>query len=454
MKDSSLLAWLRSIDDPNELARNLIEAGVVGDPDEEFAALVSRAIIGDGEYSQRLLAMVRPKKRKSSREQARRARQFDRIRAHHPALEKLTARKKEAEAAPPAMDYLEEVETAPVRPAEFERHEGVPSELWEPPVEKLTAWDRELGKSLRLHLHQNASELWPHLYGPYDYPPPQDCWPVEPGGNPFQPAPQPVRPIQESTLSAEEAGKVFDAISFAMWKHGKVMNAHIVIVWSMIPNLDEVRAAAILGKYLHSAGKWLGVGRGPRSRRRVDLRQGEDLHYVWVHENAPDRGFHTHIMLNLPFALRKEFDTWSRSCLVRLCKTHFPWKAFRIVPSYAKTEETQVRGAWRWYRYMMKQLDAGAKLAVVDKVEGYSEVSLRDVLKPWRARGSLSMPQMKRVGASHSIGEGAQKKEKFLSKLKQASFDEVYQGRELVDRRAAELWKDEPHPPWRSEFKS
>lgn len=454
MKDSSLLTWLRSIDDPNELARSLIEAGVGDHPDDEFAALVSRAIIGEGEYSQRLRAMVPRKKRKSSREQARRARQFDRIRAHHPALEKLTARKNEAEATPLASEQLEEVETAPVGATKVELHEGVPSELWVPPVEKLTTWDRELGRSLRIHLHENASVLRSHLYGPHHYPPPEGYFPAEPGSNPFQPAPQPARPMQASTLSAEDAGKVFDAISFAMWKHGKVMNAHVVIVWSMIPNVDEVRAAVILGKYLHSAGKWLGVGRGPRSRRRIDPRQGDDLHYVWVHENAPDRGFHTHIMLNLPFALRKGFDAWSRSYLARLCKTHFDWKAFRIVPSYAKTEETQVRGAWRWYRYMMKQLDAGAKLAVVDKVEGYSEVSLREVLRPWRARGSLSMPEMKRVGASHSIGERAQKKEEFLSKLKQASFDEIYQGRELVDRRAAELWKDEPHPPWRSEFKS
>ena len=113
-----------------------------------------------------------------------------------------------------------------------------------------------------------------------------------------------------------------------------------------------------------------------------------------------------------------------------------------------------MKGAWRWYRYLMKQLDPEARLGVVDRDQGYSEVSLREVLKPWRARNSLPMPRTKRVEISHSIGEGAQRQERFLSKLKQASFDEMYQGRELVDRRAAELWKDEAHPPWHSEFRS
>ncbi len=147
--------------------------------------------------------------------------------------------------------------------------------------------------------------------------------------------------LKWANRSHNALGNFLHAPTLHQLETGKVMNAHVVIVWSMIPNLDELQAVAILGKYLHGVGKWLEVGRGPRWRRQAYPREGDDLHYVWIHENAPERGFHTHIMLHLPFALRKEFDTWSRSYLARLCKTQFQWKAFRVVPSYAKTEETR-----------------------------------------------------------------------------------------------------------------
>lgn len=272
--------------------------------------------------------------------------------------------------------------------------------------------------------------------------------PVDPLANPFQKAPP---ELQSSMLTARDAIKVFNGMSFGMWKHGRVMNAHIIILWSMIPHMDEQKGMKVLGRYLNEARKWLGAGNGPRRRIINDARQGEEMHYVWVHENAVQRGFHSHVLTCVPEELRIQFEAWSRARLADLCKAHFPWKAFRLVRSYAKSNEDRVLGAWRWYRYLMKQIDPRAGLRVDDSVEGVSAVGLREVLKPWPARKSPPIPRMKLTGVSHSIGEGAQDAERFFSMLNQARLDELYSGREFDDRRQAELFKG-IDPEWRSEF--
>ena len=112
-----------------------------------------------------------------------------------------------------------------------------------------------------------------------------------------------------------------------------------------------------------------------------------------------------------------------------------------------------MQGAWRWYRYVMKQLDPNAAMRVDDRVEGVSAVGLREVLNPWGSRTALPMPRMKRVGVSHSIGKGAQDAEGFLSKLNQGSFKDLYSGREFDDRRMGDILKNIDYPPRESEFR-
>lgn len=457
---SGLLIWLESIQDSDELARSLIEEGLW--PDPELAGVVARGMIGDGEFSRRLQAIVGVRKTKPSRAQAKQKRQFDRIKKHHPALEQLSGPwRKPADEAPSEKSGLSDP-----------GYELPPQLGWSPEeraklalaLQSLAVRDREFVKAWQADVRSRArssgdeNPFAPKPVAPagagLEMNPDSSAGPSGGLGHPFQAKPKRRPEMQSSLLTAGDAIRVFNGISFAMWKHGKVMNAHAIIVWSMIPNVDEEKAMEVLGLYLNEARKWLGVGGVPRRKIVADPRQGEQMHYVWVHENAPGRGFHSHILMHIPFDLRKRFKGWSRSCLVRLCNTHLPWKAFRVVPSYAKSLEQEVQGAWRWYRYVMKQLGPTEALRVDDSLAGVSAVGLREVLNPWGARTALPMPKMKRVGVSQSIGKGAQDAEGFFSMLNQGRFKELYTGREFDDRRTAQLMKGIDYPPWHSEFRS
>ena len=448
MTSDPLIAYLHSIDDSNELARALHEVGAAGNPAPEFEFLLRKAIIGCGHHSRSLRSMF-SMKGKSSREHIARTRRFNRIKASHPALEQLTGgRSQHDQQFPARLDEAVEMDASQLttRPPD-----KLPINEFAAGVERRSAWYDEFLGSLQSHLYEQQLEIFPHIYGPHRRPPAGQC--RASGLNPFYEKPTALRSLQSSTLMAVDALKVFNGISFAMWRHGQVMNTHVIVVWSMIPGIDEASAATVMGQYLNRAQKWMEVGRGPRQRRSECPRLGEKLHYVWVHENAPERGFHSHILMNLPPTSRNAFDTWSRACLARLCKTRFHENAFRVVQSSTLIEHKQVTRVWSWFRYLMKQLDPAEMLSVRDAGGRLSFVRMREVIRPWRMRESLPISLQKRIGVSHSIDVGAQNAEHFVSKLNSADFAGLYQGREFADRRAADLWKSEPRPPWHSEFK-
>jgi hypothetical protein len=104
-----------------------------------------------------------------------------------------------------------------------------------------------------------------------------------------------------------------------------------------------------LDGYQNEARKWVRVGGGLRRQKRSvrSVLTKTELRYVYVHENAPGRGFHSHVLMNVPPVLRKEFDAWSRSCLVRLVGRNISRDAYRFVRSYGKTRYDEIRNAWR-----------------------------------------------------------------------------------------------------------
>lgn len=383
--------------------------------------------------------------RKGSLGHLAKVRRFNRIKMHHPALAKLTGGIPQVRRSATHADdeHASNYRSDADGPSMNEAWGEIPT-----PADKHSEWYSQFLGSLAAHRYEYKSELIPHLYGPHCPPPPSyHSANRESVANPARLVQAAAVPLQSSMLTTNDAMKVFDGISFAMRAHGKALNAHVVIVWSMIRDIDEGKAAKILGRYLNEASKWVAVRGGPRS----PTRQGDELHYVWVHENAPDRGFHTHILMNLPVECRKEFDAWSRSCLVRRCETAFHEKAFRVVLSRSRSEIDQVGRVWSWFRYLMKQLDPRAGLGFFSNNK-YSEMAMREIVKPWPIREGLPIRLTKRVGVSHSIGVKAQRKEKFISKLRSGEIGQMYQGSEFADRFAADLFKNEKYPPWHSEF--
>ena len=189
----------------------------------------------------------------------------------------------------------------------------------------------------------------------------------------------------------------------------------------------------------NEATKWMRVGIEPRSRRVTNPRDGAEMHYLWVHKNAPGRGFHSHVLMNVPVGLIKEFKIWSIDCLARHHPANYLARAFRLTRSYAKTEDVAVRRGWRWFQYLTKELDPAADLMTKHRYRGRQVHLLRDVLKPWPLRNATPVQQMKMTGTSHSIGTKAQAAAGFKSMLAKGQFDNLYGGNELFDRERLKL---------------
>lgn len=242
------------------------------------------------------------------------------------------------------------------------------------------------------------------------------------------------KPLRYAYLTAPEVRKIYNAMSYAMWKDGVVMNSHVIIMWSMM-GLSEAKGDEILGDYLHKAQHWCRVGTQPRQRRVVNMRVGRELRYAWVHENDFGRGFHSHLLLYLPDGACERFETWSREALTQMVGKPFPKEAFCLRPNRGKTERSRVQVAWTWFRYLSKQLWPDARIFWRDSKTGCHEAWAREVIKPWRIRESPPIPLKHLTGVSQNIGKGAQRNDRHVSRWDASLFDEFYSGNEMSEWR-------------------
>lgn len=335
-KDDTI-ARIKSVSGADERARTILESCDCNDSNLEVASLLRHAASGDGEHSRVLASLLRPLKASRGRNKAER--RFDRIRPHHPA-----------------MGGLKHIHVKDV-PLEKINESPGDQQPWKPD-DKPESFkpDQELGQRLAAYVYEHSKEMWPHD-SDLKFDPPAGYKPRGLMVNPFWPVAPATTSVpelmRESWLTRREVRKIYNAMSYAMFKDGIIMNTHLIIIWSMM-GLSPEEGNAILGKYLHGAQKWLRVGCKPRKRRVASARTGTELRFAWVHENAPGRGFHSHVLLHLPYGLKKDFEMWSRTYLVKLTGRHFAWKAFRLCPSYEKIESAEVARAWSWFRYLPK----------------------------------------------------------------------------------------------------
>ncbi|WFT96080.1 hypothetical protein QA633_02880 [Bradyrhizobium barranii] len=242
------------------------------------------------------------------------------------------------------------------------------------------------------------------------------------------------KPLRPAYLTAPEVQKVYDAMSYAMWKDGVVMNSHVIIMWSMM-GLSEAEGDKILHDYLEKARHWCKVGTKPRQRRVANMRVGRKLRYVWVHENDFGRGFHSHILLYLPDGACKRFEAWSREALTHVVGKPFPKEAFCLRPNRGKTERGRVGVAWTWFRYLSKQLRRDSKIYWRDSETGIHEAWAREVIKPWRIRESPPIPLKHLTGVSRNMHVGARRNDRYVSRWDACLFDEFYSGNEMSEWR-------------------
>jgi len=237
-----------------------------------------------------------------------------------------------------------------------------------------------------------------------------------------------------ATLTVKEVARLYDGVAFAMWQHGVVMNAHLTFDWGQIGATDAAHAVKILGSFNHEAAKWLRVGKFDKDAIRAGRRfgHGTEFYYVHVHENGGAQGFHTHQLCFVPAPIAPLFVTWSRKCLARLTgQTSIPRTALDIKIKRSLGEGQDVTRCWAWFRYIIKQLDTNR--GILDN-EGQWRTAV-SVFKPWTKRQLLPLPVEKAVKISHNLGRTAQRAFGFPSRYLAGHWSELYDGRELDERR-------------------
>jgi hypothetical protein len=297
-----------------------------------------------------------------------------------------------------------------------------------------------LTEAIGWHVYENQATIWPHIKG--------EVIP-RPAGYVPKPAP-PVKETKSSDLTAAHAVRLYNAIAFAMWQHGAIMNTHVVILWETLRIHDHNRATKLLSDYLNQAKKWAAVGTvgAPRQRRRERTGEGFTFRYVYTHECATQRGFHTHILCTVPRHATKAFAAWSMKTLAGLARHHGDGRTVRVIASNASDEGAAVGRCWNWFRYMTKQLDQNVGWGSVD---GPFRL-LREILKVWPYRTARPVACAQMVGGSRDIWTKAQRAADFKSELEYGRWARRYQSKDrwewLYRGRELEDGRDREHARW------
>lgn len=285
---------------------------------------------------------------------------------------------------------------------------------------------------------ERQHEFWPHVVGPIlpqpTYPSPQH----DGGGwyNPFRSeAPVQVRP---ATL-LYEAGRIYDAISFAMRHYGIVPNAHLTITWGLLDIHDHAHAARLLTRFNHEAGKWLAIGSPSDDRQRMTKRawNGGSPHvYVYVHENAREQGFHSHELALIPLEKKDSFEQWAFNCLARLSgRPRVHPDAFCLRVYKPRNEADAVARMWDWFRYLTKSLSS----SVLVEARNGEWVQARAIFKPRPFIETEPVSCSQLASGSRNIWTRAQRRAGFRSRYRTGEWDQLYSGWELEARRQEQL---------------
>ena len=253
--------------------------------------------------------------------------------------------------------------------------------------------------------------------------------------------------LKWSALSDREVVRLYDALSFALWQFGPsaIMSVHITILWKTLGVTDHTRARQLLGQYFNRCQKWARVGfTAPldrRRRRQRSLRQtrygdGFVFRYGFTNECGGDKGFHSHVLANVPQRLGPDFKTWSRQTLAKLARHPGTAETVKVVVSPAKNEHDAVERQWDWFRYICKQLELELEPRWGNLAEPPQR--LRDVLKlrPERSVLPVRLAEGQLTGASRDIREKAQRAAGFVSELTSGDLTRIYDGHELDEYRA------------------
>lgn len=87
-------------------------------------------------------------------------------------------------------------------------------------------------------------------------------------------------------LSSKEAERIINAASFCIAQYGVSFDTHLTLAWE----------AAGIHDHDLTADRFVELKN--RIQKRMVRKFDQPAHFVYVHENARDRGFHTHLLLH------------------------------------------------------------------------------------------------------------------------------------------------------------
>jgi hypothetical protein len=252
------------------------------------------------------------------------------------------------------------------------------------------------------------------------------------------------KPRSRSAVLTNEAVRLYNCIAFAMDQFGVVLNGHMTVTWEEFGIHDDARAAAVLTEFNTRMNKWLKVEGTGRKRKGVTaqtLGSPERYFYAFIHENAREHGFHTHQLFSVNYGKSRAFAERAVEVLKRLTGVvQVPDNAIMFTPGTKRDgfapylpryKESEVDRCWRWFRYLVKNLDPNQFVKVGDQCG-----VLREVLKithDFNEPAPVTCSDL--FGCSQNIGIGAQTKEGFVSRLDAGDWQNLFGAHDLQEWR-------------------
>jgi hypothetical protein len=231
----------------------------------------------------------------------------------------------------------------------------------------------------------------------------------------------------------KEAFKLYDAISFAMYKYGRAMNAHVTLTWRMMGVGTHSRAAYLLSAFNKEASRWLAVGTRdkPRLRTKRAWPGSAPYMYVNVHENGRDQGFQTHQLCYIPPDKGDLLNEWALTWFAPLLKkSGVGAQAICVRVDKSRNERDAVALCWDRYRYVTKTLFPHYKFYVWNE----RWLNARSIIKPYPfiETEPVHCPQI--ASGARDIWSNAQREAEFCSRLGTGDYDRLCDGWELKGR--------------------
>lgn len=213
-------------------------------------------------------------------------------------------------------------------------------------------------------------------------------------------------------VTAPQIENILDATSFLNATFGIGFDTHMVISHELCGVIDHDDASQRLWSFFHRLQKW-------KRRRQTDA------YYVFVHENGPERGLHTHILLHAGddwTALKG----WLPEAVGCLWGTPLPPKALHTKRRRQPELAYQVLLQWTWVRYLLKGVWPGLQLRT-------SDGQLRPIYEilRLRPRNGGQVLCRKRAGVSSNIGRKARQKAEYQSPFQLGDDASLYSGAEF-----------------------